>query len=456
LISLLEVAERARSGPKMDVKDWDLGFFRKMEELKKRHRLDCSGDAASFNLNSDLADRAYEAAVDFLSEMGAYCISSGRAIRFTGEEVREAVRDAPSEFIVGEGRDARLIRKRVVEDRRPTNVIGGLHAPYSEDLSWIVPKNFAQVPRSDIIEGFNTTTTDGREIYGLPIEAYAGRRELAWMREGVRKAGRPGMAICYYPISTRASTLIAPMDPEYGLRRTDGILLSILPDIKVEYDLLTAAIVYQDYGAFRENGGGGASIGGFCGGPEGAVVEAIAKCIAAWMVYRDLLHNVGVSRLALGRDVAGTPCVLQTSTVHEALCRNTNLIVFGGVGTGGVGPGSEMCLREKALSAFVSTITGSNIYIPRAYRPNLNEGQTPLEVEFMVEVSDATLKSGIRRKEAGQILKKMCWRYIGKPIPPSRSIRECYDLIRHRPSGEYEEIYKLVKSDLAGMGLRFD
>jgi hypothetical protein len=44
----------------MDIKDWDLGLFKKMEELKKRHRLDCSGGAASFNLNSDLADRAYE------------------------------------------------------------------------------------------------------------------------------------------------------------------------------------------------------------------------------------------------------------------------------------------------------------------------------------------------------------------------------------------------------------
>jgi len=456
LISLLEVAERARSGPKMDVKDWDLGLFRKIEELKKRHRLNCGGETASFSLNHDLADRAFEAAVDFLSEMGAYCISSGRAIQFTEEEVKEAVRDSPSEFIVGEGRDARLIRKRIVEDKRFTNVIGGLHAPYSEDLSWIVPKNFAQVPRSDIIEGFNTTTVDGREIYGLPIEAYAGRRELAWMREGVRKAGRPGMAVCYYPISTRASTLIAPMDPEYGLRRTDGILLSILPDIKVEYDLLTAAIVYQDYGAFRENGGGGASIGGFCGGSEGAVVEAIVKCIAAWMIYRDLLHNVGVSRLAIGSDVAGTPCVLQTSIVHEALCRNTNLVLFGGVGTGGVGPGSEMCLREKALSAFVSTITGSNLYIPRAFRPNLDEGQTPLEVEFMVEVSDATLKAGIRRKEGSRIVKRMCERYVGKPIPTSKSIRECYDLIRHRPSREYEETYERVKDDLVEMGLRFE
>jgi hypothetical protein len=55
-----------------------------------------------------------------------------------------------------------------------------------------------------------------------------------------------GMSVLYYPISTQVSTLIAPIDPTSGLRRSDGVLLSVLPDIKVEYSLLTAAIVYED------------------------------------------------------------------------------------------------------------------------------------------------------------------------------------------------------------------
>ena len=122
-------------------------------------------------------------------------------------------------------------------------------------------KNFAQIPRGDYLEGFNFAVVDGREIFGPPLEAYAARREVAWLREGIRKAGRPGMAIAYYPINTRAATMIAPLDPVSGLRRTDGVILSPLPDIKVETDLLTAAIVYEDYGCFRINHGALALVG---------------------------------------------------------------------------------------------------------------------------------------------------------------------------------------------------
>ncbi len=456
MITLLEVAERARSGPRVDDKDWNLGLYKKMEELTSRYELRKPKGQGFYNTDSNLADRAFEAAVAFLSEAGAYCISSSRVIKFSEEEVLDAAREAPSEVVVGEGRDARTIRKRGIEDKRPTNVIGGLHSPYSEDLAWIVPKNYAQIPRSDIIEGFNTTMTDGREIYGLPLEAYAGKREIGWMREGVRKAGRPGMAICYYPISTRASTLIAPIDPEGGLRKTDGILLSILPDVKVEYDLLTAAIVYQDYGAFTENGGGGSNVGGFCGGPGGAIIESIAKCLAAWMIYRDILHNVGVGYLRIGATTTSAPAAWETSVVHEALVRNSNLILFGGLGTGGIGPGNELCLWEKGMGAFAGTITGSNLYIPREFTPRLDEGQTPLEVEWMVEVSDATLRAGIGREEGERVMGRMVEKLSGKPVPKSRSIRECYDLIRHKPSKDYEEVYRTVKREFGELGLKFE
>jgi len=44
------------------------------------------------------------------------------------------------------------------------------------------------------------------------------------------------------------------MDPDHGLRRTDGILLSLLPDLKMEQDMLSAAIVYEEYGSFKLSG----------------------------------------------------------------------------------------------------------------------------------------------------------------------------------------------------------
>ena len=52
------------------------------------------------------------------------------------------------------------------------------------------------------------------------------------------------------------------IDPDNGLRPTDGILLSLLPDLKIEQDMLSAAIVYEEYGSFKLSGSF-AIIGGF-------------------------------------------------------------------------------------------------------------------------------------------------------------------------------------------------
>jgi len=455
MISLLEVAERARSGPKMDEKDWNLGLFRRMQELAREYGLERLGREVFFDVDPGYADDAFQAAVDFIVSEGVFCFPLCRVLKFTEEEVRAALEETPREVTVGLGRDARTLRKREIQDTRPTNCIGGLHSPYSEDLGSLVPVNFAMIPRMDIIEGFNTTTTDGREIFGPPLEGYAARRELAWMREGVRKAGRPGMAISYYPINTRAATMIAPIDPDYGLRRTDGVLIKPLPDLKVEVDMLTAAIVYNEYGSYIF-GGGASSIGGFCGGPEGAIIEAIAKVLVSILVYRGCMFNTGVGRLGFAEERVTMPPIWPTSMVHHALCRNSNAVRFAGLTYSGLGPGTELCLWERAADAVVTTILGSNFYITRKGRPEPNEGQTPLEVEFRIEVSDAMLKAGMKTDWAAEILQRISERLVGKPTLPGKKIQECYDLVRHRPSPEYEQTYQKVKADLVDMGLEFE
>ena len=139
-----------------------------------------------------------------------------------------------------------------------------------------------------MIEGFNFAgPVDGWNIAGQPLEAYEARREVAYMRDGVRKAGHTGMAITYYPISTTIHAMLAPMDPRLGIRPTDGILLAVLPDVKTDYDSITAGIVYEDYGSYKFNGGPDVFIGGFCGGSEGAVIESIVRDIAALIIYRN-------------------------------------------------------------------------------------------------------------------------------------------------------------------------
>lgn len=454
MIDLLEIGERARTGPKMEENSWNLGLFKKMESLTKEYRLTRPKELTIFSSDEEMAQRAFDAGVEFLSTTGVYCSTTHRTIALSEDEIVEAIREIPGEVIVGQGRDSRVIRKREIEDPRPPNVVGGLHAPYPENLLDLVPKNFAQIPRSDMIESFNLVTIDGRDVIGPALEAYAARSAVAHMREGVRKAGRPGMAISYYPISTGVHSMLAPMDPEYCLRRTDGVLLSVLPDVKTDYDSITSAVVYEDYGSYKFNGGPDVFIGGFCGGSEGAVVESIVRAIAAWIIYRDDIQEAGTFfRMGPGDPVVSPP-LWESSIVHHALCGNSDIIRFSSMSFVGFEPCTDFCLYEKAITSIRAVMDGFNIYISRAFAQN--RGQTPLEVEFMVEVSDAILKGKFKREEASQVIDKLLKKLVGKPIPEGKSITQCYDLVRHKPTKEYEAIYRSVKEELRSMGLEFE
>lgn len=474
MITLLEVAERAYVGPKMTENEWNMGLFRKMQELEERHRLDYSGPEMFFAAPDDYADRAFQAAVDFFVERGVYCVTTNRVLRFTEEEVREAIKEAPREITVGAGRDARTIRKREVEDQRPVNVIGGGHWPWPEDVGCRIMKNYAQVLRADIVEGFNFTVVSGREIRGLPMQVYAMKREAAAMREAVRRAGRPGMAITLYLVSTNAAALIAPMNPESGLRPTDGILLSVLPDTKVEADMIAAAIAYEEYGAYKFNGGAYSLIGGFCGGVQGAIVEAIAKHLAAWIVYRDSMQYSGTAGgyLVGQRTEKERPSPMwPTFVVHNALSRNSNIIRFGGIEGITFNEvwfpkfGSEAHLLSMAGSAVANTVLGANF--------NCIGYQTPFDAEFRIDVSDATIKAGIKREEVGEMLQKIDEMIRENYTPETEgwprdrrmmayrnydlyygTLARLYDFDRGLPNKEYEENAERAKRDLEDVGLQ--
>ena len=408
MISLLEIAERARSGPKLSEKAWNLGLFQTMQTLVKRFHLEQPDQETFFQVDPEYCDRAFHAAIQFLSERGVYCINSHRVIQFTEDELYRAIRAIPATIIIGEGRETTTIHKRALEDTRPLYTKLAGHGPWSDELLPLplIVRNLAQVSRCAMIEGFNFTRIDGREIYGLPLEAYAAKREIALMREGLRKAGRPGTALVYYPISTQAATLLAPIDPQSGLRRSDGILLSTLPDLKVEDSLLTAAIVYEEYGCYRMNGGSFAIVGGFCGGPEGAIIESIAKTLAAWLVYRDGFQYGGCIRQRMEsrtyvptRPLQEELFIWPSIVVNTALSRNTNVIRFGGfyglpaIGSGG----SSDALIIQGLHAMANTVLGSSV---------INGGLVPPVTEFLLDISDATIRARISLADMNELIQQ--------------------------------------------------
>ena len=167
---------------------WNMSLFHKVSELVKQYEIpNYTSDTPFLNLDDKLPERAFQAGVDLLVEHGVYCITTGRVVEFTKQEVLDATKECPTEIVVGEGKDARVMKQHKVEGKEPLNFCPGHHSPFTEELAPLVVKNFAQIPRTDFIEGFNFVEVDGREILGAPIEAYAARRQVSLMREGIRK-----------------------------------------------------------------------------------------------------------------------------------------------------------------------------------------------------------------------------------------------------------------------------
>ncbi len=456
MITLLDVWERAQNGPQVGEKEWNMGLFKKLSEITKKYDIRRQGKEL-VNTDDEILDRAIEAAIEFVSSYGVYCRDLYRVIHFSEEEVREAIQEAPSEIQVGEGNERATITHKKIEDRRKRNVCAGHHAPFSLDIGPLVTKCFASLPRVDYMEGFNFKEVEGREINNPGVEAYAQIRAIEAMRDGIKRAGKPGIAIALYPIYTSPVNMVAPLDLERGLRRTDGALLSPLPDFKIESGYITTAIVYEQYGMkLRVNGSAGFCGATYVGSPENAIVESISKSIIAWMCYRDTTHNSSVEhthklegRMHVFDDVSWA-----CSVSLQTLSQKTNFILFSSLGFVNE-IGTEDSLKELAVQVIYNTVYGSNIWEMRNMTPAVNCGQTPLEMKFAIEVSDAVVEAGIKRDQIEDLVGDWMRELHRKPVPEKKgtSITDIYDLTRNKPSDEYREKYENIKEELVKRGL---
>ena len=105
------------------------------------------------------------------------------------------------------------------------------------------------------------------------------------------------------------------------------------------------------------------------------------------------------------------------------------------------------------MQAAEAPINGMNLYAPRHCRTTVNHGQTPVEAEWMIDVSDAVIDEGMDRQGANELLGRIAARFEGKQPAVGYDIGECYDLVHHQPKDAYAGIYRQVKKELREMGL---
>ena len=121
-------------------------------------------------------------------------------------------------------------------------------------------------------------------------------------------------------------------------------------------------------------------------------------------------------------------------------------------------PVSELCteshLQELVLRSIEAAVNGAKLYVPRVSRSRMNGGQTPADAELMIEASDAALRTRIKRGDVYQMFQPVISKLMENSTPePGKLITECYDLQRHRPRPEYQELISRVKKEFGDCGL---
>ena len=216
MFNFLDLLDRSATGEPMAVSDWDFALAMAVRRLVKKYGLDWD---RTHVINDDpaRADAIFDAALELAIELGVYNYSTGRVVKFTPDELLMGLRKAPQALTLGEGKDARILYARKVCDARPPLAWAGTPGtPVPEHLFLPMAVSYAQEPLVDMMTCGTLTHVDGRVVEtGSPLEIVATRRELQYLREAQRRAGRPGIGLLAAQSSVSALGDLSVAHPAY-------------------------------------------------------------------------------------------------------------------------------------------------------------------------------------------------------------------------------------------------
>lgn len=104
--SSLDVTKRALAGPICSERDFDQKVFAPRLSDALRQSGIKFDPAVLIPSDDGMAGDLFKAALDFYADVGTYCLDTERIIKFDEGEIKEGLRNAPSQAVFGEGLDA--------------------------------------------------------------------------------------------------------------------------------------------------------------------------------------------------------------------------------------------------------------------------------------------------------------------------------------------------------------
>ncbi len=449
---LLDILDRAYNGPVCDEKEFDMKYVADgVAAVVDKYDLDFDEDKI-IQTDDEMVDRVWQAGLEFFVNTGVYCTNTNRRITFTRDEVEENLRWAPTEVVIGEGRDACVERHRTVEDERNPVIIGGpIGTPLSEDMYVSIMQSYIQEPIVDTVTSGTLETTYGNAPRTRsPYEVLAAWEEVDLLFTAAKRAGRPGMAMGAVQMAISDIGFLSAISRN-GYRPTDWYMIAMMSEMKTNVEVLNkvAHSVRQDgiiHGFYNP------ILGGLGGGEEGLAVLIVGGIIGLQMIYMATTHCTAPTTPSL--PISSIPKVLRPiSAGIAAISRNSNLMTD--VMTQPIGgPGTEVLLYECISIATVATVSGvSRLMGPRSATGIYTNHCTGLESRFNGEVGHAATK--LSREEADGIVKKAVEVYMPhiQSEPFGKRFEELYDPESVTPNDDWLSIYRQVKEKANEWGL---
>lgn len=454
MIDFFEVIKRALTGPYYSEQDFTLKVLvPKLRAIIKKYGI-IYDSATPVPSNDQLADDVFHAGVELCAEVGCYCKDTSRVIRFTTDEILEALRDAPSQPFFGEGRDRKAMFARKPESNDPPYcyVGAGGSVVTSEDVFVRLVEGYGRNPLSDSITCPTLTKINGMEIVaGSPLELLACIRAVELGRAALRRAQRPGLPIMN-SIATGVTATGKIAGSAFGLRNSDCWVVGFTSPLKVQFGRMNEVAYIIARGA-QLVGEAGEPIGGFAGGPEGNAVISVVYHILSILVLRSSVHLTFPMDIRYGCNTSWE-IMWPISVAAQAISRNSHLPILNLAYTA-AGPMTEMCLYEIAAAMINFVASGGNIEFGGVAKGTNPDRMSPLEPRFATEVAHAA--AGLSRGQANEIIKTLIPKYKDRLASPPKgaTFQECFDWDSIQPCQEYIELYGQIKDELVGYGLKF-
>ena len=452
---LIEVLRRAESGPIIE----EAQFERKLvaptiKKMVAKYGIEFDREHLVPS-DDDLADRVFQAGLEFATEVGMFCQSTSRRITWSRAEYEEGLRFCPDQVIMGAGNDAVICQARRPDDAKRVTMVGGAYGnPVPEDMFVPMMLSFAKEPVVDVIENATLETVYGEPIKAdSPWEIVGGWREAELSFEVVGRAGRPGMCIGCVETSPTALAQISASSWG-GFRTTDWHHVATISEFKTNYDLLNKVAHTVRIGGIMETYYN-PIYGGFVGGAEGVAVAIVAALINLSQINMAHTCCTRPDHPFLGCNT--TAELLWAMNIGmQAMSRNTNMLVGTLVGPAG-GPGTKTLLYETAAYALGTVASGlSLIESSHSAGGHVPKHVSGLEAKFCGEVTRAC--AGITRAEANDLVKRLFAIFEPdlKTKPIGKPFHQVYDMVKVEPTPEWQGMYEEVWTEVLKMGVPLD